>query len=68
MKRIEVEGRFYRMRRGKLVEIPAEWVGKTTNPASVRKRPSKKHHKIRKLYKNGCWKDKRQEARDAADD
>lgn len=54
-KRIERDGKFYRMRRGKLVEIPMEWVGKTVDSQTIRKRPSKKgrgksfHHK----FKNG---------------
>jgi hypothetical protein len=39
-KRIEIDGRFYRERRGKLVEIPAEWVGNVTHPQTMRKRPS----------------------------
>ena len=38
MKRIEIDGVAYRMRRGKLVQIPAEWVGKVTHPQSIRKR------------------------------
>ena len=40
-KRIEIDGKFYRYRRGKLVEIPPKWVGQTTSPQSIRKRPSK---------------------------
>lgn len=39
MKRIEHDGKFYRKRRGKLVEIPAKWVGKVpdiTNRQSKR--------------------------------
>jgi hypothetical protein len=39
-KRIEVDGKFYRMRRGQLVEIPEEWVGKVTHPQTARKRDS----------------------------
>jgi hypothetical protein len=38
MKRIEKDGKFYRMRRGKLVEIPAEWVGQVCHPQEQRKR------------------------------
>lgn len=38
---IEQNGKFYRKRRGKLVEIPPQWVGQTTHPQSVRKRRSK---------------------------
>jgi hypothetical protein len=41
MKRIEKDGKFYRMRRGKLVEIPAEWVGEVAYPQAIRERPSK---------------------------
>ncbi len=40
-KRIEIDGKFYRMRRGQLVEIPEEWVGKVTTPQTLRKRDSK---------------------------
>lgn len=40
-KRIEENGKFYRMRDGKLVEIPKEWVGKVTHPQTIKKRPSK---------------------------
>ena len=39
-KRIEKDGKFYRMRRGKLVEIPSEWVGQTTHEQTKRKRRS----------------------------
>ena len=31
----------YRIRRGKKVEIPPEWVGKTVDPQTIRKRRSK---------------------------
>jgi hypothetical protein len=41
-KRIEIDGKFYRMRRGKLVEIPEEWVGKDQWKQSIRKRKSMK--------------------------
>lgn len=30
-KRIEADGKFYRKRRGVLVEIPAEWVGSASS-------------------------------------
>lgn len=40
-KRIEIAGKFYRMRKGKLVQIPPEWVGKTVDPQTIRKRQSK---------------------------
>ena len=37
-----IDGKPHRMRRGKLVEIPAEWFGKVTHKQTIRKRPSKK--------------------------
>lgn len=37
-KRIEKNGKFYRKRRGKLVEIPKEWVGNTTHRQAIKKR------------------------------
>jgi hypothetical protein len=40
-KRIEIDGKFYRKRDGKLVEIPAEWVQQTTHDQTKKKRPSK---------------------------
>lgn len=40
-RRIEIDGKFYRKRRGKLVEIPPEWVGETLHPQTKRKRLSK---------------------------
>ncbi len=50
-KRIEKDGKFYRMRRGKLVEIPEEWVGNTVHPQTIRNRASKVIHKLRKAAK-----------------
>jgi hypothetical protein len=41
MKRVEKDGKFYRMRRGKLVEIPAEWVGEVVHARTMRERRSK---------------------------
>lgn len=35
----------HRMRRGKLVEIPEQWRGKTVHEQTKRKRPSKARHK-----------------------
>jgi len=55
MKRIEKDGKFYRMRRGVLVEIPEEWVGKTTHKQTINKRPSKQIHKKRKDTKLGAF-------------
>ena len=38
---VDADGKHYRMRRGKLVEIPPEWVGKTLHPQTKRKRSSR---------------------------
>ena len=48
-KRIEKDGKFYRLRRGRLVEIPAEWVGQVAHPQSIRKRRSKGSHSERSV-------------------
>lgn len=39
---VRVNGIPYRWRRGKLVRIPEEWVGRTVHPQTIRKRKSKK--------------------------
>lgn len=41
MKRIEKDGKLYRLRRGKLVAIPAEWAGEVAHPQTIRERPGK---------------------------
>lgn len=41
--------RIGRMRRGKYVRIPPEWRGQTTDPSTIRKRQSKKPHKMHRL-------------------
>lgn len=46
-KLVERDGKSYRMRRGHLVEVPAERVGKTTHPQAIRKRDSKHPRKDR---------------------
>lgn len=51
MKRIEKDGKFYRLRRGKLVEIPAEWVGKVATPQTIRSRASKQTGKVAREVK-----------------
>jgi len=61
MKRIEKDGKFYRMRRGKLVEIPAEWVGQVVYPRTVRERASKQPGKVARESKyadNRNYKDR----------
>lgn len=47
-KRILIDSVYYRERRGKLVAIPPQWVGKVTSPETIRTRPSKLIHKHRK--------------------
>lgn len=58
--RIEIDGKFFRERRGQLVEIPSAWVGKVTTEQTMRKRASKKtnthrrHDEARHITKSGC--------------
>ena len=40
MKRINIDGKYYHKRRGKLIEIPKEWVGNVTHPQTIKKRNS----------------------------
>lgn len=54
-KRLEKDGKVYRMRRGEWVEIPPEWVGKTLSHQTKNKRPSKQLHKHRKMTKYGVY-------------
>lgn len=51
-KRIEIDGKFYRTRRGKWVEIPGEWVGQTVCEQTIRKRPSKMTRKARRMLEH----------------
>lgn len=49
----------YRIRRGRRVEIPPEWVGKVPNPQTIRKRRSKQGKQQRAMQshpsKSGDW-------------
>ena len=45
------DGKLYRTRRGKLVEIPPEWVGRFTTPATIRHRDSKLTNKLARQTK-----------------
>lgn len=49
-KRIEQDDGYYRVRRGKLVRIPDEWVGRTLHPQHKRNRKEEniRGHKTRK--------------------
>ena len=50
-KRIEIDGKFYRVRRGKLAQIPDEWVGQVPTEQTMRKRPSKLVGKLKRATK-----------------
>lgn len=39
--RIEVDGKFFRLRRGILIQIPEGWVGRITTPQTIARRKSK---------------------------
>lgn len=52
-KRIEIDGVFYRLRRGKMVAIPDEWLNKTTTHSTKRNRPSKLIGKIKRAVRHG---------------
>jgi hypothetical protein len=52
MKRVEKDGKFYRLRRGKLVEIPAAWVGEVVYAQTLRERPSKLIGKVARKVKH----------------
>ena len=43
MKRIKMGDKYYRYRRGELVEIPIEWVGKTPNKNQMNNRKSRRY-------------------------
>lgn len=47
--RIKKGKKFYRMRKGTLVEIPEIWVGIVTHPQTIRKRQSKQIGKVRRI-------------------
>lgn len=49
-----------RIRRGKVVVIPPEWIDKVPTPATIRQRPSKMTGKLaRRLKPNVAYKDAR---------
>lgn len=49
MKRQEIDGKFYRMRKGKLVQIPEEWVGQVPHKQTTKKR--RKGHPKKKVQR-----------------
>lgn len=50
-KAVEIDGKLFRTRRGVLVEIPEEWVGKFTSRKTIRQRGSKLTHKLNRSNK-----------------
>jgi hypothetical protein len=68
MKLVEKDGKFFRMRRGVLVEIPPDWVGKTLHPQTKKKRPSKHIGKLKKLVKYGSHSGKRSKLKEFHDE
>jgi hypothetical protein len=68
MKRIEKDGKFYRMRRGKLVEIPAEWVGDTVHPQTIRERQSKLIGKVAREVKHADNRNRKDRAVEIGDE
>lgn len=63
-KAIIKDGKVFRMRRGVLVEIPPQWVGKFPTDKTIRQRPSKAIHKRRKDIKIGSWHSSRKKIAD----
>lgn len=63
-KRIDIDGKSYRVRRGRLVEIPERWVGRMVTEKTIRQRPSKLTGKVKRVVKDvgglNRYKDKRQ--------
>lgn len=47
-----VDGKLCRLRRGKWVEIPKEWIGKFPTDKTKRQRLSHQPQKVRKIIKN----------------
>lgn len=50
MKAQTIDGKVFRMRRGKLVEIPEQWVGQFPHKQTMNKRRSKKTEKMKKTH------------------
>lgn len=50
-KLVVIDGVPHRMRRGKLVPIPAEWQGRVPHPQTIRKRPAKVQGKAERRRK-----------------
>jgi hypothetical protein len=52
------EEKYYRYRRGELVEIPPEWVNKVPTPATIRRRSSRLVRKLKTKIKRVNFKGK----------
>ncbi len=55
-KRVEIDNKFFRIRRNVLVEIPKQWVGKTLDGQTKRKRQSKLTRKNKNRGFGKIWK------------
>lgn len=53
-KALDINGIKYRLRRGKLVEIPSQWANNITTAETIRQRQSKLPKKLRRLN-NGSF-------------
>lgn len=51
-KRIVIDGKVYRYRKGKLVQIPPEWVGKIPHAQTMNKRKSRRGGRRTRKLKN----------------
>lgn len=58
-KRVQIDGKYFRLRRGVLVEIPEKWVGKTLDGQTKRKRQSKLTRKSKNMGNGKAWKNPR---------
>lgn len=54
-RRIDIDGKAYRRRRGRLVEIPPQWAGRVTHSQTIHKRPSKLPRKLRMHRETTGW-------------
>jgi len=60
-KRIEIDSKYFRLRRGVLVEIPERWVGVCADGQTIRKRQSKLTRKQKNQGFGKAWKNPRKE-------
>ena len=60
-KRLDIGDKSFRVRRGKWVEIPDEWVGQVPNPQTIRKRHSKQPPKQKDAHVRRLNSDKSME-------